>query len=299
MSKKTSPFQTRAYAKLNLALSVGAPIDAPGTSHHGYHPICSFMHAIDLFDEIEIERLGDAEPSRFDIKWIGEDGSVSPVKWEVEKDLVFRAHAALEEHVGVALPCVIRVLKSIPAGGGLGGGSSDAASVLVGLDQVFGLGVSELLMLAIKLGSDIGYFIDGSPPPRAAIVSGFGEHIERVDANHSGNEITLIIPPFGCSTGLVYGAFNKESPSAIDESRVRQLIPADTLDDSTLFNDLASSACAIAPELEDLISRLRETIGQAVHVTGSGSTLFVLGRVESHQVHEVATECRVVHTRLV
>ena len=301
MSSQTSPFTTRAYAKLNLALAVGPGINAPGTPHHGYHPICSYMHAIELFDTIEIERSWDEPETRFDIAWSTIDGSSRPVDWPIERDLVCRAHRALCDWVGRKLPCSIRVRKSIPAGGGLGGGSSDGACVLTGLDQVFGLalGADGLRGIAMTLGSDIAYFIDEGTIPRPAIVSGFGERIERVNASHAGAEVTLILPPFGCSTREVYQAFDTQAHEAIEPSRVRRAIDATELDDGLLLNDLAPAARAVEPRLGEIIDRLSGSLDRRVHMTGSGSTLFVLGRVDEARIHEVAPDCRVVSTRLV
>lgn len=301
MSKQTSTFRFHAFAKLNLALSVGAPTEAPGSSHHGYHPICSYMHSIDLSDEISIERLNDGQASRFEIVWIETDGSTRAVEWEIERDLVFLAHAALETATGRSLPSSIVVRKSIPAGGGLGGGSSDAAAVLMGLDRVFGLGtgLSRLQDIAMTLGSDIGFFIDEQVPARAAIVSGFGESIERVGARHVGTPVTLVLPSFGCSTGAVYRAFDQLRPDAVDELGVRSIPEADDLNKVLLLNDLTSAASVVAPGLGDLIDRIENMVVRQVHMTGSGSTLFVLGRVEAETICEVAPECRIVHTRLV
>lgn len=292
---------TRAYAKLNLALSVGAPIDAPATPHHGYHPICSYMHAIDLYDQISIQRLANDQPSDFQIVWLGQDGTTNAVQWDLASDLVVRAHAALEAHCGRRLACAVRVLKSIPAGGGLGGGSSDAAAVLIGLDRVFGLGlgVDGLLPVAMGLGSDIGYFLDDASPPRPARVSGVGESIQRLNTTHRGSVVTLILPGFGCSTGAVYTAFDAVGPGRVDAGSVDGLIGAESLTDALMHNDLARAACGVAPELGVLIERIGARLGRAVHVTGSGSTLFVLGPIEQGALCEVAPDCRVLCTRLV
>ncbi|MFG0246960.1 MAG: 4-(cytidine 5'-diphospho)-2-C-methyl-D-erythritol kinase [Phycisphaerales bacterium JB052] len=301
MSIQTSPFTTRACAKLNLALSVGAPVDACGSPHHGYHPICSYMHTIDLSDAVTIERLGEGDASRFDLAWADQGTQTLAIDWPIEEDLVYRAHAAMEAHAGRTLPCVITLRKRIPAGGGLGGGSSDAASVLMGLDRVFGLGLGPcgLLPIAMTLGSDIGYFIDEADPPRPAIVSGFGEQIERVVGSHAGTEVTLILPPFGCATGPVYHAFDSGTPGRVDVDGVRRLVDAPVLADDLLFNDLSSSAVGVQPGLGVLIDQMNAVLGCRVHVTGSGSTLFVLGRFETARIHEVAPDCRVVCTRLI
>ena len=303
MGEEIDHISLRAHAKLNLALGVGAPIDAPGEPTHGYHPICSYMHAIELFDTIEIVGAVEGTQPRFDIAWAGGDGSTRPVEWRIEQDLMYKAYTALRQHTGRKMPCGITARKSIPAGGGLGGGSSDAASVLIGLNALFGLGLDEagLVSIAMSIGSDIAYFIDpGHTPPRPAIVSGFGEGIERVGSTHAGREVTLILPPFGCATGEVYRAFDSLCDRALpDETAVRMIASSGVIEDGMVFNDLSRAACLVSGSLDGLRSALEEAIGKPVHMSGSGSTLFVLGRIEHALVHEVASDCRVVHTRLV
>ena len=158
------------YAKINLILQVEPPIE------NGYHPIGSWMHSIDLADTISIELIPDKD-STFDIRW--SDGST--VDWDIENDLVFRSHAIFEHHLGRKVPVRIQVRKHIPAGGGLGGGSSNAAGVLMLLNEMMdaGLSESELQSMAHKLGTDIPYFIDLESfnkhvPSSPAIVSGLG-----------------------------------------------------------------------------------------------------------------------------
>ena len=302
MGEEFDRITMRAYAKLNLALAVGAPVDAPGEQTHGYHPICSYMHGIDLHDTIEIERVQHRGATKFDIAWSKGDGLTQPVEWLQEQDLVVKAYKALHNRTDREMLCSIRVRKSIPAGGGLGGGSSDAASVLMGLNELFGLGFGreELAAISMSIGSDIAYFIDPDhTPARPALVSGFGDSIERVRTPHAGTEITLILPTFGCATGAVYRAFDalceQDQP---DEVRVRALIDSAALDRTKIFNDLYPAACATSGHLDRLRRGFEERLGRAVHMSGSGSTLFVLGRINEAHVHEVSPECRVVPTRL-
>ena len=305
MPERNQSFTARAHAKLNLSLAVGAAVDDPGASHHGYHPICSYMHAIELADSVGIERLADGEMSRFDLAWSDQDLGDRAVEWDTQSDLVFRAHSALERETGLKLPCAITVRKSIPAGGGLGGGSSDAACVLTGLDRVFslGLGPAGLLPVAMSLGSDLGFFLDDRSPPRPAVVSGFGDTIERLEPVYSGTVVTLILPPFGCDTRAVYREFD-QLPDHTDEftyrsSRVRDLPVARSLHSHRFQNDLFDAAVVVRPELRAMSSLIADRIGSAVLLTGSGSTLFVLGPVEASLIHEVSPDCRVVRTRLV
>lgn len=281
------PITLRAHAKLNLALAVGPPlVHAP---HAGLHPICSWMHAIDLCDEVRIEPASSA--SAFEAAWEGG----GPVEWPAEHDLARRAHLALESAVGRPLPARIRLTKRIPAGGGLGGGSSDAAAVLLGLNDLLGLGLDEPALHAIgaTLGSDIPFFLDAQAhalgePPRPAMVSGVGQGVERLP--RTDGEVTLLVPPFGCPTGAVYRAFDARPAPPLDPTRVLAAIDEGS---AGWFNDLAGAAAEVEPRLGDL-RRLLGEAGLEPHVSGSGSTLFLAGRHEPE-----VPEVRVVWARLV
>lgn len=295
----TGTIETRAYAKINLALAVGAPI-AVGEPNAGMHPVCSWMHAVSLCDTVRVIPTDPEDPSSFEIKW-DHGGDVS---WPIEHDLAFRAHDAMEQASGRPLPVRIEVTKSIPAGGGLGGGSADAAAVFMALDHMFTLafGGDKLAGLSQRLGSDIAFLIDPETgpdnPPRPALVEGLGDRITRLTPLEG--DVTLVLPEFWCRTGAVYAAFDTAARAhPFDEARVRALASAPALDSAGLFNDLAAPACAVQPELGVLLSVLNDALGQPVHVTGSGSTLFTLGHADESVIEQVAPGCRVVHTRLV
>ncbi len=288
----------RAHAKVNLALAIGKA-STPG----GLHRICSWMHAIELSDRIEIRPLSKGQESVYAIGWAQPNKPDEPVDWDVEQDLAAGAHKLLEAHVGHQLGAAIRVSKSIPAGGGLGGGSSDAASVLMGINTLFDLQLDQttLIGLAMELGSDIPFFLDpGKQIPRAAIVEGFGDTITRVETNCSGEPITLIFPGFGCHTGRVYQAFDAQANAdhAMDAAKVKMLASERRVNPHGLLNDLASAAMKVAPELGEIQCALQSTLGEPVHVSGSGSTLFVLGSVEPDQIAQVCPGCSIVQTRL-
>ncbi|HVZ93027.1 MAG TPA: hypothetical protein VG797_00810 [Phycisphaerales bacterium] len=262
-----------APAKINLALAVGPP-----RTGDGLHPVCSWMHPIGLADELFVTRLEDDRLSRYAILWHDDAPKKSPIDWSITKDLAVRAHLLLEETVGRSLPVQLKLDKRIPVGGGLGGGSSDAAAMLLAIRDLFELDLphERLVELALKLGSDVAFFLGEGP----GIVEGVGERVERTPPI-SGHAV-LIIPGFGCPTGPVYRAFDELTASrshAMRERDVRALamqghIAAGGAD---LFNDLAPAAERIAPPLAELRARLREALnGTPVHVTGSGSTLFLL-----------------------
>tara|TARA_R110000868_G_scaffold119469_2_gene316792 strand:- start:73806 stop:74711 length:906 start_codon:yes stop_codon:yes gene_type:complete len=300
----TTPLTIQTYAKINLILRVAPQLStslSTGLST-GFHPICSWMHAIDLHDQIELSILPEG-PSEFVISWSSGD----PVEWETESDLVFRAHALLERELNCSLPARICVTKSIPAGGGMGGGSSNAAGVLLGLNRMFALGLDQhqLRTIAHGLGTDIPYFIDieafeSGVPQCPAVVSGIGDRIEPTDRVSSS--ITLLIPSFGCPTGTVYRAFDELGEGrGIDHDAVMVAANRGIFDQSVLSNDLSTPARQAVPELDAAMSAL-ESLGIHPHLSGSGSTMYVIGHLDAETMDRIASKLpslRMVHTRLV
>ncbi len=269
----------RAFAKLNLALAV-APPEADGP-RRGWHRICSWMHAIDLHDDVMVEVDRSLKAPQLDARW-ADDAPVhagEALAWPEEQDLALRAALRLDE----GAPLRITLRKRIPDGGGLGGGSSNAAAVLRAGNALLGLGhgPAKLRELAMTLGSDVAFFIgDADPsldaPPRPAIVGGFGDRIERLAAPRETVEVTLAIPSFPCATAEVYAAFDGLHPGPLREAEVRSLAmqsPRVAL----LFNDLAPAAEAVRPELRSLRTELQRHWEAPVHITGSGSTMFAMG----------------------
>jgi 4-diphosphocytidyl-2-C-methyl-D-erythritol kinase len=263
----------RAHAKVNLALSVGPPEPA-GADKPRWHPICSWMHAIDLADDLSIER---AASSSYAIEWAADAPKASPIDWPIEADLAVRAHRLLESHIGRALPIRLELHKRIPVGGGLGGGSSDAAAVLVAVNTLFGLGRSpaELRAMSRSLGSDVGFFIDDDAdgPARPAIVSGFGDRIERLERRRA-DRLLLLLPAVACATPAVYRAYDA-APRALRSAEVRAAAGAPGAL-SGLFNDLDGPAERVAPGLASLRRALAAALGRPIHMTGSGSTLLAI-----------------------
>jgi len=239
------------------------------------HPISSWMVTVDLFDELLLTRLPDESLSRYAILWHRDARKRSDIDWSITKDLAVRAHLALEERVGRTLPLQLKMEKRIPVGGGLGGGSSNAAAMLHGVNRLYGLGLGndELAEIASGLGSDVAFLVHGG----SAVVEGLGERVEthpEVPSLHA----VLAFPKAACPTGPVYGAFDRlaaNRPSAVDPARVRRLIAPRVAPDAC-FNDLAPAALEIAPTLRDDLEDLAALAERPVHVSGSGSTLFVL-----------------------
>lgn len=148
-----------APAKLNLFLHI------TGRRPDGYHALQTVFRFIDLADTIEIEARTDGRLLR--------EGGLPDVP--PEQDLVIRAARALQAATGCQRGATLAVHKRIPAGGGLGGGSSDAASTLIGLNRLWGLGLrrAELARIGLTLGADVPVFIGG----HNAFAEGIGEQL--------------------------------------------------------------------------------------------------------------------------
>jgi 4-diphosphocytidyl-2-C-methyl-D-erythritol kinase len=284
-----------ARPKINLVLDVGPPDTA------GMHPIASWFHSVaaDLADTVTVS---PADETSVRVAWAPDAPRAAPIDWPIDADLAARAHRLLEHHLRRALPARVEVAKRIPVGAGLGGGSADAAATLVALDQALGLGLgpARLRDLGAVLGSDVPFFIDDADPPRPAIVTGLGDHIERLAPRH--DPVLLIVPPCACPTGEVYRAYDRLGPHPLDEPRVRDLAAGD-LDAATLYNDLAPAAEHVRPLVRAVREAAALAIGAPVHVTGSGSALFALaGPHEAGRVTDalapVAPGTLVIATRL-
>lgn len=269
-SPSTRPTVVRyAYAKLNLALAV-AP---PSPELDGYHPIASWMARVTLADELTVTRLDDDRLSRYAILWHEEAPVRSPIDWSITKDLAVRAHLLLEHRAGRSLPVQLKLDKRIPVGGGLGGASADAAAMLLAVNELHDLDLThdELVECAAQLGSDVAYCLLDEP----AFVSGLGERVEPVP--RATATVLLIFPDFGCHTGRVYSTFDESPPRSFREADVRTMAGRGAIIPDDLFNDLAEPAQRVAPRLARVLEAADDVAdGLPVHLTGSGSTAFII-----------------------
>jgi 4-diphosphocytidyl-2-C-methyl-D-erythritol kinase len=273
-----------APAKVNLALSVGAP-DATGM-----HPISSWMVTVDLCDELHVETLSAGSRSLYALLWHDRAPRKRDIDWSISRDLSVRAHQLLEAHVGQPLPVKMRLEKRIPVGGGLGGGSSDAAAMLRAVNALYQLGLDAeaLVQVARPLGSDVPFLVRGG----SAVVEGLGERLTPVPMP-SDLHAVLVFPPAACPTGPVYRAFDQLQPRALLQAeRVHAMARAGAPAAHEPFNDLADAAKDVAPSLVGECEEILELIDRPVHVSGSGSTLYFLcdGPVESELLAQAVRE---------
>ena len=234
-----------APAKLNLFLHV------TGRRADGRHRLETLFVALDVGDTIELAVRADGAIRRA--------GGWDDVP--VADDLALRAAQALKAATGCPLGIDIAVTKRIPVGGGLGGGSSDAASVLLALNRVWALGLSRatLIEIGLALGADVPFFLFGAP----AFATGVGEVLRAVTLPTMW--IAVIAPPVGVSTAAIFAApeLTRDTPSA----------KIDVFSEGYGRNDLEAAACARHPEIGAALTELRRRSPHA-RMTGSGSSVF-------------------------
>ena len=256
MKTLTSP----SPAKINLALRV------TGLAAHGFHEIQSLVAQIDLCDTLTItERLGGHLSLDCDDPRIPSDDS----------NLVLRAAKALAGATGVKRGAHIALAKRIPAGAGLGGGSSNAATTLKLLNELWELRLTphELAHIGATVGSDVPLFCHGA----LSIISGRGELVEELD-KRCAPWAALVLPELHCSTPAVYAAWDRLATHATrpDLEQVLAALPAASSAMEVLFNDLEEPAFEVVPQLRGLALRVAEAGGATVRLTGSGAALFRL-----------------------
>jgi len=270
-----------APAKLNLFLHV------IGRRSDGYHQLQSVFRLVSLADSITIDLRSDGLISR-----------ESSIDQEVATadDLVVRAAQALQQATGTALGAHIAVTKRIPMGGGLGGGSSDAATVLLALNRLWrtGLNRAQLMRLGLSLGADVPFFVWG----RNAFVQGIGEQLQSMDLP----DISYLVfrPPVSVSTNRVFtdpdltrntepvkmldfsgrarfiGKNQYKSPERVNEFgfEVESGFELGTqAGDGFGTNDLEQVAVRLFPVVREAKAWL-QTNGVQVRMSGSGSCLF-------------------------
>ena len=241
-----------AHAKVNLTLEV------LGTRPDGYHELRSVVAEIPLHDDVV---LLDAPAGEVTVEMTG-DGMEAPCV-PCEENLAVRAARALAEAAGVSRGVRIRIVKRIPVGAGLGGGSADAAAVLNGLNELWGLNLPKerLCEIGAEVGSDVPALVLGG----VVLMEGRGERVRRARPTTGGSRscatesewsrFVLRVPPVNASTARVYAEFREE-----DRGRFR--------------NDLQPAACRLYPAIAETIAEMEAEGLENVQMTGSGSAVF-------------------------
>lgn len=267
--------QLLAPAKINLHLRVGP------RRNDGFHSLLSWMCTVGLFDSLELEALPHARPAE------------SPVTLSCDlpelpcdsTNLVVRVATAWldlmrqERSLPIRYEAIRAMLsKRIPMGGGLGGGSSDGAAALIGLNSLWDAGwdATRLGQFAAAFGSDLPFFFHGP----SSVCSGRGEFVRPIDPPKPLSAL-LLLPSIAMPTGSVYRRFDEMGLGREEDLHAepdwsvwtrmdaRELLPC-------LANDLERPAFDFSPELRWLRGQSERLLGRPVRMSGSGSSLFTI-----------------------
>ena len=245
-------------AKINIGLFVTEK------RSDGFHNLETVFYPIDLRDILEItEMKGEKGRCVFTSTGI-------PIDCPPEKNLVSKAYAILAAEYD--LPSVdVHLHKIIPYGAGLGGGSSDAAFMLVGLNQLFSLGLNEeqLMGYAARVGSDCPFFVLNHP----VFAFGKGELMETIDLSLKDYHMVLVKPNRGVSTPEAYRGITPRAASF--DLRELGKLPVEQWS-GVIVNDFEDSVIPKVPEIEEIKNKLRDLGAIYVSMTGSGSAVYGL-----------------------
>jgi len=244
----------RAPAKINWFLSV------IGKRDDGYHNIRSLMQCISLYDDLLFHHADTVKV-------------ISYADIPLEDNLVYRAASLLQKYTSCKKGIKIILRKKIPMSAGLGGGSSDAAYTLLGLNKLWDLGLKKraLCSIGLEIGSDVPFFLDGP----SAIVEGRGEKVKPFKMN-SSMVLLIVKPPVSVSTAWAYQNMKKLTKTPVDIKLFYQTLKKKdfTCLSSMLKNDLERVVAKKYPLVGKMKERLLEKGAFFSAMSGSGPTVF-------------------------
>lgn len=255
----------RAPAKINIRLRV------VGKRKDGYHLLDTIMVPVSLYDEIEIRKLKARDHNKdsqdAEIEVTCDHPSVPPG----EKNLVYKAAVALLRTRKLGARLQIHVRKRIPVGAGLGGGSSDAAATLMGLNRLLKLGFSKMRLkrIAVGIGADVPFFLVGKP----ARARGIGERLTLLD-KFPRLWLIILYPGIEIPTAWVYGKYRLTLTKAdANTSMMASLRSCKTIA-AMMVNDLETVTLRRYPAIGLLKEQLLRHGAAGVLMSGSGSAVF-------------------------
>jgi len=262
--------EVTAYAKLNLTFEV------LGRRSDGFHQVTTIMQTIGLADVLRIEPNSQL---KVDCEYPELDG---------EQNLAWRAASELAKAGNVEPRARITIEKHIPVGMGLGGGSSDAAAALLGLNRLWDLGLSidELASVAAGLGSDVPFFLWGG----TALAQGKGEQITRLPPMPP-LAVTLVFPDLVIpnKTAAMYSRLTlaQFSDGGVTRQMIQILTAGQFVRESVrglVFNAFSEVAFRAYPQISEMCRRVADQGGPVLHLCGAGPALFALpSSEEEHQ----------------
>ena len=261
-------------AKINLGLNIVEK------RPDGYHNLETIFYPINLQDALEVTRRENND-KEYTLHISG-----SPLEGEPEDNLVVKAYKLLKKDYPGLLPVDIHMYKHIPAGAGLGGGSSDAACMIKLLNDKFSLGLSTERMeeYAVKLGADCAFFIRNKP----VFATGIGNLFEPVELSLKGYHIILIKPDIFVSTRDAFAEIKPVRPAVSLQEVVKQ--PMETWKNS-MKNDFEDSVFKKFPEIAAIKDELYDLGAVYAAMSGSGSSVYGIFKAPIGNVEDKFCGC--------
>ena len=250
--------RVKSFAKINLGIEV------LGKRKDAYHEIRTLFQSVGLCDYLDVFPLQTDE-----IVLKGDDSSIP---WD-ESNLIHRAAVLLKKRFSVEQGIEVHVTKKIPAGRGLGGGSSNAAMILLALNGLWGLGLKkkELGLLGAQLGADVPFFFEGG----LCLGQGIGSRVLPLE-DLAPLLCVLVLPPVSVPTASVYKAHHASLTSQDKDSKIIRFL--DSRDLGLLENDLEETVFRTHPQIKAIKRLIREQGSELSLMSGSGSAVFGLFR---------------------
>ena len=249
----------KAYGKINLLL------DVTNRRENGYHDIKTIMQSVKLSDDVTIKKLSEDKillKTNF-------DDVVKP-----EDNIAYKAIAMMKEEFSLSCGFDVTINKNIPIAGGMGGGSTNAAAMIKGINELLKLRLSleEMMELGLRLGADVPFCVF----EKSALAYGVGEELTLIEGLKNV-KICIVNPKVSVSTKTVYELVDKECDlGKIDENAALECLKKEEREKypKVLLNIMQDVTRKLCPEIDDIIKGLKELGAVHAMMSGSGPTCF-------------------------
>ncbi len=250
----------KAYGKLNLSLDITGILD------NGYHSVSMVMQSVELCDIVSIETNDSGK-----ISVITDNGNIPGG----EENIAYKACELMKNEFSLSYGFEIKIQKHIPVAGGMAGGSTDAAAVINGINQLCELGADKetLMALGLKLGADVPFCIQ----KKCALAEGIGEKLTNIKGLPTSFCILLVNPNISISTKDIYSKIDQKSMfNRVDNKTLVSAFASDDFDIafSNMKNVMQEVTSEICPEINNIIKKLKENGAKAALMSGSGATCY-------------------------
>lgn len=252
--------EIKAYGKINLSLDVTGVLD------NGYHSVAMVMQSVKLCDNVFIEKNDTSKIS------VTTDNPKIP---DGADNLAYKAAKMMVDECKIPHGFSIKIEKNIPIAGGMAGGSTDAAAVIRGINELCGLNktTEELMDLGVMLGADIPFCIQKKP----AFAEGIGEKLTSITGLSQDTYILLVNPNILISTKEIYNRIDtKKCYNSVDNQTLIKALKNRDLDaaSANMKNVMQIVTSEICPEIDSIIDTLKKNNAKAALMSGSGATCY-------------------------